>query len=147
MTAVVGAAVGGDAAGARTLVIVPMLKERDLLGVITIFRQDVRPFTEKQIELVKNFATQAVIAIENARLLSELRQSLELQTATADVLRIISSSPNDLRPVFDAIAENAARLCHGFDVYVQLREGNLVRYVAHYGGVIPNSPVVAELGR
>jgi GAF domain-containing protein len=131
-----------DFAGARTLVIVPMLKERDLLGVITIFRQDVRPFTEKQIELVKNFATQAVIAIENGRLLSELRQSLELQTATADVLRIISSSPNDLRPVFDAIAENAARLCHGFDVYVQLREGNLVRYVAHYGGVIPNSPVV-----
>ena len=131
-----------DFAGARTLVIVPMLKERDLLGVITIFRQDVRPFTEKQIELVKNFATQAVIAIENARLLSELRQSLELQTATADVLRIISSSPSDLRPVFDAIAENAARLCHGFDVYVQLREGNLVRYVAHYGGVIPNSLVV-----
>ena len=131
-----------DFAGARTLVIVPMLKERDLLGVITIFRQDVRPFTEKQIELVKNFATQAVIAIENGRLLSELRQSLELQTATADVLRIISSSPNDLRPVFDAIAENAARLCHGFDVYVQLREGNLVRYVAHYGGIIPSSVVV-----
>jgi class 3 adenylate cyclase len=67
---------------------------------------------------------------------------LELQTATADVLRIISSSPSDLRPVFDAIAENAARLCHGFDVYVQLREGNLVRYVAHYGGIIPSSPAV-----
>jgi two-component system, NtrC family, sensor kinase len=131
-----------DLAGARTLLIVPMLKENDLLGVITIFRQDVRPFTEKQIEIVKNFATQAVIAIENARLLSELRQSLELQTATADVLRVISSSPSDLRPVFDAIAENAARLCHGFDVYVQLREGNLVRYVAHCGGIIPTSPSV-----
>ncbi len=129
----------GDFAGARTLVIVPMLKENDLLGVITIFRQDVRSFTDKQIELVKNLATQAVIAIENARLLSELRKSLELQTATADVLRIISSSPNDLRPVFDAIAENAARLCQGFDVYVQLREGDLVRYVAHCGGVIPSS--------
>ena len=128
-----------DFAGARTLVIVPMLKENDLLGVITIFRQDVRPFSEKQIELVKNFATQAVIAIENARLLTELRQSLELQTATADVLRVISASPSDLRPVFDAIAENAARLCQGFDVYVQLREGNLVRYVAHYGGVIASS--------
>ncbi len=131
-----------DFAGARTLVIVPMLKQKDLLGVVTIFRQDVRPFTEKQIELVKNFATQAVIAIENARLLSELRQSLDLQTATADVLRVISSSPSDLQPVFDAIAENAARLCHGFDVYVQLREGDLVRYVAHYGGNIPTSPLV-----
>jgi class 3 adenylate cyclase/putative methionine-R-sulfoxide reductase with GAF domain len=131
-----------DLAGARTLVIVPMLKEHDLLGVITIFRQDVRPFTEKQLELVENFATQAVIAIDNARLLSELRQSLELQTATADVLRIISSSPTNLRPVFDAIAENAARLCQGFDVYVQLREGNLIRYVAHYGDVIPSSVAV-----
>ena len=131
-----------DLAGARTLLIVPMFKENDLLGVITIFRQDVRPFTEKQIELVGNFAAHAVIAIENARLLSEFRHSLELQTATADVLRIISSSPSDLRPVFDAIAENAARLCQGFDVYVQLREGNLVRYVAHYGGIIPSSPAV-----
>jgi class 3 adenylate cyclase len=131
-----------DFAGARTLVIVPMLKENGLLGAITIFRQDVRPFTEKQLELVGNFATQAVIAIDNARLLSELRQSLDLQTATADVLRIISSSPTNLRPVFDAIAENAARLCQGFDVYVQLREGNLIRYVAHYGDVIPSSVAV-----
>jgi class 3 adenylate cyclase/putative methionine-R-sulfoxide reductase with GAF domain len=128
--------------GARSLVAVPMLKDDALIGAILIYRQEVRPFTAKQIELVKNFATQAVIAIENARLLGELRQSLELQTATADVLRFISSSPSDLRPVFDAIAENAARLCRGFDVYVQLREGNLVRYVAHYGGVIPTSPVV-----
>jgi GAF domain-containing protein len=120
-----------DFAGARALVIVPILKENGLLGAITIFRQDVRPFTEKQLELVENFATQAVIAIDNARLLSELRQSLDLQTATADVLRIISSSPTNLRPVFDAIAETAARLCQGFDVYVQLREGNLIRYVAH----------------
>jgi class 3 adenylate cyclase len=128
--------------GARSLVAVPMLKDGALIGAILIYRQEVLPFTNKQIELVKNFATQAVIAIENARLLSELRQSLELQTATADVLRVISSSPSDLRPVFDALAENAARLCQGFDVYVQLREGNLVRYVAHYGDVIPNSPVV-----
>jgi two-component system, NtrC family, sensor kinase len=84
-----------------------------------------------------------VIAIDNARLLSELRQSLELQSATADVLRIISSSSKDLRTVFDAIAENAARLCQGFDVYVQLREGDLVRYVAHYGGVIASSVAVS----
>jgi class 3 adenylate cyclase/putative methionine-R-sulfoxide reductase with GAF domain len=130
--------------GARSLVAVPMLKDDTLIGAILIYRQEVRPFTDKQIELVKNFATQAVIAIENARLLSELRQSLELQTATADVLRVISSSPSDLRPVFDALAENAARLCQGFDVYVQLREGDLVRYVAHYGDVIPTSAVVGE---
>ncbi|MGB8633035.1 MAG: GAF domain-containing protein, partial [Xanthobacteraceae bacterium] len=128
--------------GARSLVAVPMLQDDVLIGAILIYRQEVRPFTDKQIELVKNFATQAVIAIENARLLSELRQSLELQTATADVLRVISSSPSDLRPVFDALAENAARLCHGFDVYVQLREGDLVRYVAHFGDVIPTSTVV-----
>jgi class 3 adenylate cyclase/putative methionine-R-sulfoxide reductase with GAF domain len=128
--------------GIRTYVAVPMLKSDQLIGIVSIFRQEVSPFTDKQVSLLENFATQAVIAIENARLLSELRQSLELQTATADVLRIISSSPRDLRPVFDAIAENAARLCHGFDVYVQLREGNLVRYVAHYGDVIPGSVVV-----
>jgi class 3 adenylate cyclase len=130
--------------GARSLVAAPMLKDDTLTGAILIYRQEVRPFTDKQIELVKNFATQAVIAIENARLLSELRQSLELQTATADVLRVISSSPSDLRPVFDALAENAARLCQGFDVYVQLREGDLVRYVAHHGDVIPTSAVVGE---
>ena len=128
--------------GARSLVAVPMLQDDVLIGAILIYRQEVCPFSDKQIELVKNFATQAVIAIENARLLSELRQSLELQTATADVLRVISSSPSDLRPVFDALAENAARLCHGFDVYVQLREGDLVRYVAHHGDVIPTSTVV-----
>jgi GAF domain-containing protein len=128
--------------GIRTYVAVPMLKGDQLIGIVSIFRQEVFPFTEKQVSLLENFATQAVIAIENARLLSELRQSLELQTATADVLRVISSSPNDLRPVLDALAENAARLCHGFDVYIQLREGNMVRYVAHYGGIIPTSPGV-----
>ncbi|HEV2550856.1 MAG TPA: GAF domain-containing protein, partial [Stellaceae bacterium] len=109
--------------GARTLVSVPLLKDEELIGTITIYRQEVRPFAEKQIELVTSFAAQAVIAMENARLLNELRESLERQIAMSEVLRVISSSPGDLQPVFDAILANATRIC-------EAQFGTLYRYEA-----------------
>jgi signal transduction histidine kinase len=116
--------------GARTLLNVPMLKEGVLVGAIGIYRQEVRAFTDKQIELVTNFAAQAVIAIENARLLSELRESLQQQTATADVLKVISSSPGELEPVFGALLENATRICEARFANLSLYNGETFQNVA-----------------
>src|SRR5262249_34548895 len=117
-------------AGARSGMAVPMLKESELVGAILIYRQEVRSFTDKQIELVNNFAKQAVIAIENTRLLNELRESLQRQTATADVLQVVSRSPGDLEPVFQVMLENATRLCEAKFGTLYLCEGDAFRAVS-----------------
>ena len=134
--------------GARTIVAVPMLKDKMLIGTINVYRQDVRPFTEAQVGLLANFAAQAVIAIENARLLNELRQrttdlseALEQQTATSDVLGVISSSPGDLEPVFQSILENATRICEATLGILHLYENGAFRYVASRGAL----PAYVEL--
>ena len=128
-----------DIAGMRTLLVVPMLKEDEFVGAFAIYRKEVRPFTDKQIELVTNFAAQAVIAIENTRLLNELRQRtddlselLEQQTATSEVLKVISNSAAELQAVFETMAENAVRLCEAERGYVFRFDGNLLQAVASY---------------
>src|SRR5262249_38701722 len=138
------AVAGVEIGGVRTLVAVPMLKDQDVVGAFAIYRQEVRPFSDKQIGLLQGFAAQAVIAIENARLLSELRQrtddlseSLEQQTATSEVLQTISSSQGELQPVFDSLLANATRLCTAKFGTLFLREGNDFRVVAQHNAPAP----------
>ena len=145
------AVAGADLGGYRTILAVPMLKESELIGGFVIFRQEVRLFADKQIKLVQNFAAQAVIAIENARLLSELRQrtddlteSLEQQTATSEVLQVISSSPGELQPVFDAILDNAVRICASQNATLWLQEDGALRRAARHrevpDAIVPSQP-------
>ncbi len=126
--------------GHRTILGMPLLRGEEAIGALVIRRREVRPFTPRQIELVETFADQAVIAIENTRLLEELKKrnrditdTLEQQTATSEILKVISTSPTDTQPVFDAIAENAARLCQARFCFVFRYDGNLMHFVAHHG--------------
>ncbi|MBI3374595.1 MAG: GAF domain-containing protein [Betaproteobacteria bacterium] len=130
------------ARGFRSALAVPMLREGVVIGTINVTRAEPGRFTDHQINLLKTFADQAVIAIENVRLFNETKEALEQQTATAEILRVISGSPTDVQPVLDAVAASAARLCEATDTLIQLRQGDGLRLAAHYGQIPTRSTSV-----
>src|SRR5207247_4666976 len=128
--------------GIRTFLVTPLLREGTAIGVINIRRTEVKPFTDKQVALLETFASQAVIAIENVQLFKELQdrnrqltEALEQQTATSEILRVIASSPTNIQPVLDVVAENAARLCEANDARIYRLDGDILRRVAGYRGM------------
>jgi signal transduction histidine kinase len=125
---------------ARTFLMVPLRQQAELVGLLVARRAEVRPFTPAQIKLLETFADQAVIALENVRLFNELKEALEQQTATSEILGVIASSPTDIQPVLDAIAQNAARVCGSDDATIRLLEGDETILAAHYGTIPPNHP-------
>ena len=146
-----GAKTRGIAMGLRTVLATPLLREGVAIGVIHIRRREVRPFSKRQIKLLETFADQAVIAIENARLIHEqqarnrdLTEALEQQTATSEIFRVIASSPTDIQPVLHVVAESAARVCGADDAVIRLVEGDMLRTVAHYGSIALSQSAVLE---
>src|SRR5262245_40187159 len=131
--------------GLRTVLATPLLREGVPIGVIAIVRTQVQPFTDKQIELVETFANQAVIAIENVRLFNETKEALDQQTATSEILRVISSSPTDVQPTFEAIAESAAKLCEAGDSAVFRFEAGLIHLMAHYDPTGARGEVIRQM--
>jgi GAF domain-containing protein len=136
----------GSSGNFRAYLGAPLRQKGELIGVLNARRAEVRPFTPAQIKLLETFADQAVIAIENVRLFKELKESLEQQTATSEILGVIASSPTDIQPVLNTIAENAARVCGSYDAVIRLLDGNVLRLAAHYGPVEPGFGLERPLG-
>ena len=133
--------------GTRTILVTPLLREGVPVGMISVRRTEVRPFSDKQIKLLETFAAQAVIAIENVRLFQELKESLEQQTATSEILGVIASSPTDIQPVLDVVAENAARLCEAENAVIFRIEGDRIQRVAIHGTMpVVHGPLRQSIG-
>src|SRR4030095_13787513 len=137
----------GSVSGARTFLVVPLRQQGEFIGTLTARRTEVRPYTLAQIKLLETFADQAVIAIENVRLFDELKESLERQTATSEILGVIASSPTDIQPVLDVVAENAARLCEASDALIYREQGEHLHLAAKYGSSIPVSAESLPISR